>query len=105
MKHWKLAVVGLTLAVSGLVGCKQQLFIHEADYEHYRTLANHLGAPGDLADDPSATLIPNKWNPPLPPTVDSPDRPIRYLSLQEAVAIGLEQGNIGSQNTLAVRTP
>src|SRR5438874_2022517 len=98
MKHWKLAVVGLTLAVSGLMGCKQQLFIHEADYEHYRTLANRLGAPGDLADDPAAALIPSKWNPPPPPTVDSPDRPIRYLSLPEAIAIALEQGNIGSQN-------
>ena len=44
MKHWKLGLVGLTLAVSGLMGCQKQLFIHEADYDHYRSIAMKLGA-------------------------------------------------------------
>ena len=46
------------------------------------------------------SLIPGKYTPPAPPTVDSPDRPIRYLTLAEAIAIALEQGNVGSQNPL-----
>ena len=100
MNRWKLGLIGLTLGVSGLLGCKQQLFISEPDYEHYRSMSLALGGPADLADDPAVSLIPNKVTTPKPPTVSDPDREPRPLTLQEAIQIALQQGNIGSQNPL-----
>src|SRR5205807_1569716 len=55
-----------------------------------------LGAPPDLDTNIGATVQPAvKDMPPVPSTVDSPDRPPRYLSLPEALAIALEQGTTG----------
>src|SRR5262249_55982647 len=97
MKHWKLGLVGLTMAGLCLLGCKQQVFIQEPDYLHYRELGLRIGAGPNLDNDPTPTYLPGVWNLPVPPTVDSPERPIRYLTLQEAIAIALEQGNVGQR--------
>src|SRR5438094_379924 len=95
MNRWKLGLVGLTLTVSGLLGCKQQLFVSEHDYEHYRTMSQALGGPLDLADDPSVSLIPSQRNLPAPPTVNDPDREPRPLTLQEAFQNG-DQANFST---------
>jgi outer membrane protein TolC len=97
MKHWKLALVGMTVAVTCLVGCTRQVFITEADAEHYRELDSRIGAGPDLDRNPGYALNPGPWNPPIPPTVDSPDRPVRYITLQEAFAIALERGSVGTE--------
>src|SRR5262249_12689621 len=97
MKRWKQGLVWLALVASGLVGCKQQLFITEPDYEHYKTLVTSKGLaiPGDLDTDPTVTLHPGSYSWPKPPTVQDPDRPPRYMSLAEALAMAIEQGNVG----------
>jgi outer membrane protein TolC len=96
MKRWTLKLLGLGLAISGLVGCKQQLFKREVDDQHYRNQALKLGSlTPNLEGDPSVTVHPGPWQMPTPPTVDNPDRPVRHLTLQEAIAIALEQGNTG----------
>lgn len=98
MNRWKPRLIGLTLAMLVSVGCKQQLFIDRHDYEDAHSLSLRLNAPPDLEQNPSPALQPGAHAPPAPPTVDKPDRPIRYLSLPEAIALALESGNVGSQN-------
>jgi outer membrane protein TolC len=101
MKRWKLGLVGLSLAAAAAVGCKQRLYITEKDIDHYKELAVPFGAPPNLENDPTAAILPNKYaGIPEPPTVDTPDRKIREISLQECIAIALEQGNTGSQSAL-----
>ena len=99
MKRWKQRLLGVTLTVSGLIGCKQQLFISEPELNYYRSMGMKIGAPADLDTDVSVTTHPGAWSArPTPPTVNDPDRPPRYITLQEAIAIGLERGNTGSQS-------
>lgn len=98
--RWKSGLMALTVVVSGLVGCKQQLFIHEADYNHYRDLYSQMGAPADLEAHPEATICPPPGLNPTPATVNDPERKVRYLTLAEATAIALEQGNVGSISPL-----
>jgi outer membrane protein TolC len=100
MKRWKQGLAWLALAASGLTGCKQQLFIHEKDYEHYRNLGLQAGAPPNLDTDPTVTLHPASYNWPKPATVEDIDRPKWFMSLAEALALGLERGNTGSQSLL-----
>src|SRR5262245_48158297 len=92
-------LVGLILTVGGLVGCKQQMFIDQQDYDTYKGLG--LTVPLDTSADSAAARFDRGAM--APATVLDPDRPIRYLSLQEAIAIALEQGNIG--NTSALFSP
>jgi outer membrane protein TolC len=91
--RWKQVVVGLALIVTGVAGCKQQCFLNECDYSHYR----ELGLPEKLEYDPSATFKPMSTAVMRPATVDDPERPPRFLTLAEAIAIALERGNIGDQ--------
>jgi outer membrane protein TolC len=95
MKRWKLGLVSLTVAFSSLLGCKQMVYLHEVD----RNIALG-GIPENLDVDPTPTYVPGSWASPLPATVDTPERPPRYITLQEAIAIALEQGNIGSRSQL-----
>ncbi|MBX7103237.1 MAG: TolC family protein [Gemmataceae bacterium] len=79
------------------VGCTRTVYLSETDANHY---AKALGTPLNLETNPHATIVPEARNTPAPTTVTDPDRPIRYMSLAEAIAIALEQGNIGSQSAL-----
>jgi outer membrane protein TolC len=85
-------VLGLLLFFVGAVGCKQQCFLTECDYDHYRNLY-----PESLDCSAGACVQPENVNMAAPATVLSPDRPIRYMSLAEAISIALEQGHLGSQ--------
>lgn len=89
-------VVALAVAVSA-AGCGQRIYLPEPDHNHY---TRDLGLPKNLEDNPHATLVPEGRTTGTPTTVDDPDRPIRFMSLAEAIAIALEQGNIGSQSAL-----
>jgi outer membrane protein TolC len=80
-----------------MLGCGRTVYMTETDVKHYTT---QLGLPDGLENRPHATLIPEIRNTPQPTDVDNCDRPLRYMSLAEAIAIALEQGNIGSQSAL-----
>lgn len=98
MNRWKPCLICLVLTVLGSVGCTRQLFIAKTDLEDARSMSLRLNAPIDLENNPQYALEPGFANPPKPPTPVDPDRPIRYLSLPEAITIALESGNVGSQN-------
>jgi outer membrane protein TolC len=89
--RWKTVVVGLALGVAVTAGCNQQCFITEPDLDHYRQIM-----PAGLETNPAASLIPPTSTIPAPGTVLNPERPRRYLSLSEAIALALENGSVGS---------
>src|SRR4051794_38561184 len=88
--RWIALIFGLSLIVAAVPGCKQPLFMTECDYLHYR---NMVGLPPDLDSNPAAANGPGQLSViPKPMTVLDPDLPARYISLQECIAIALEQG-------------
>jgi outer membrane protein TolC len=91
--RWKLGLFGLALAVAGFLGCKQQCYITECDRDHYAA----IGLSEKIVDTPGTSIAPEA-NCPQPSTVYSPERPPRYISLAECIAIALEQGTVGNQN-------
>jgi outer membrane protein TolC len=99
MMRWKHGVVVLALALVVVAGCKQQCFLNECDYWHYRD----IGLTPRLECDPQASLQPATVAAPTPSTVLDPDRKIRYLSLAEALALALEQGHVGDQDPLGTQ--
>src|SRR4051794_27131989 len=92
---WKAVVMGLALVLAATVGCKQQCFLTEPDYDEFHRSV-HL--PPNLANDPSVGISP--LIPPVaePPTVANPDRPPWFLTLNEAIAIALESGTTGLES-------
>src|SRR5262245_13591931 len=102
--RWIAVIAGLALLMAVTAGCKQPLFMTECDYEHYRKLAG--GIPPDLDSNPTAASQPglvavvHK-----PATVLDPDREPRYISLQESIAIALEQGDLNGRSQFLNFTP
>jgi outer membrane protein TolC len=96
MKRWKFKLAGAVVAFGGIVGCKQPLYMTEAD----RSDVIHLGSallPKNLELDPSASMqVPTAEASKAPRNVLNPDAPARNLSLAEAFSIALENGNEGS---------
>src|SRR5438477_5671935 len=87
---WIAALLATTLA-----GCTQQCFIKECDYEHVRNdLAGSLEHMDQATNPCIASPVLTGC---LPATVLDPDRPPRYMSLAEAIALALEHGTVGSQ--------
>lgn len=89
--RWKTVVLGLGLAAAATVGCKQQCYLTECDANAYRNLM-----PANLEFNPDAAIVPSGSNVGAPPTVLSPEREARHLSLSEAIAMALESGTVGS---------
>jgi outer membrane protein TolC len=93
---WRTWLVGLALAIPIAVGCRQQSFLTVEDYHDYHDLPylSSLGCepPPDVLARPGAV--------PPPTTVDDTERTVRYMSLREAIAIALENGTVGIENTL-----
>jgi outer membrane protein TolC len=98
MTRWNAGLVATAVLVAGLAGCRQQCFMTEADYQSTRN--NPYVLPPHLESDPHQAIVPSPGNTPPPMTVRDLNRPVRYLSLAEAIAIALEQGNVGSQSPL-----
>ncbi len=94
--RWKLLVRSLALLLAGVVGCKQTVYVTEEDLTKYK----ELGLPANLANDPQAESKPVVQRSAEPPDIFSPDRPIRYISLAEAIAIALETGTVGNPSTI-----
>ncbi len=95
--RWKKVALGLALSFTSALGCKQQCFLKECDYEQYRSVGG-LQLPPHLEHAPGAGLEPITQLSARPKTVVDPDREVRWITLREAIAIALEQGNIGSQS-------
>jgi outer membrane protein TolC len=91
--RWKAVLLGFALLFAVTVGCKQQCFLTEADVNHY----HHL-MPAGLECDPDGSNRPTTYTTPTPSDVNHLDRPIRHLSLAEAIAISLENGTTGLQS-------
>jgi len=92
---WKARIIGGLIAagwVAGSTGCKQPIFLEPADWQ----AAVRPNIPANLETDPSAPITPPNVVPGMnPATVLDPKRPLRPISMKEAVAIAIEQGNTG----------
>lgn len=94
-KRWKARLVGGLIALTGLglAGCKHQLFLEPADWKE----ARRPNIPDELESQPHNAILPQGVTPSQQPaTVNDSKRTTRPLSLKEALAIALEQGNLGS---------
>jgi outer membrane protein TolC len=93
---WRRLVVIALLSFGAALGCQQQCFLSECDYQHYH---EQLGLPADIESNPASTVTPSSSAfMPAPATVNHPERQIRYMTLAEAIAVALEQGTVGAQN-------
>jgi outer membrane protein TolC len=97
MKRWKTKLATLLL-FGGLAGCKQPLYM-TVDDQKAVTVA---GLPRNLENDPNVTAVPAGNAYAKPADVDHPDRPARYMTLPEAIAVALEQGTRGNQSSAQV---
>jgi outer membrane protein TolC len=96
-KRWIRRILAGLLAVGASGGCKQQLFLDQADYSD----AVRGGLPAALEYRPHDPLLPsvvNRVSETGPADVLSPTRPGRLMPLKECIAIALTQGNVGSTN-------
>jgi outer membrane protein TolC len=90
--RWKAVGCGLVLALAVLAGCKEQCFLTECDWNHYQD----VGLPARVESDPSASVVPCPSNVAAPATTRFPSRPMKPMTLNEAIALALEQGTVGS---------
>jgi outer membrane protein TolC len=86
-------IIGFALILGLGPGCERQVFLQEKDL---RSATNSLSL--HLEHDPSVGASAISMPIDTPPTVDFPDRPPRFLSLQEAIAIALEEGTASSNS-------
>lgn len=89
---WRAKLLGLALACGLAAGCARPVFLAERDLH---AIADHL--PANLEKDVREVIVPALGPAPTPPDVNNPDRPPYYLSLQEAIARGLENGTSNSR--------
>src|SRR5436305_1926014 len=83
----------LSLIAAAIVGCVQSCALHDTADPSYRS----TGLFTPLVDPvPSSPPVSGAAFTPPPSTVLNPDQEIRYLTLAEAIAIALEQGNVGT---------
>jgi outer membrane protein TolC len=98
-KIWIAVVAGIGAAFAGGLACQRPCYLNEADFKNAPV---HL--PANLDCDPKLSVIPQTGLVPPPTTVDQTQRPPRYLSLREAIAIALENGTVGVQSPNAPGT-
>jgi outer membrane protein TolC len=95
--RWKKFVGGLALGLTAVTGCKQPIFMTEGDYQNTLTA---VALPKDLEENPRhGSITPDLAGKitPAPADVLNPDRPVRFLTLSEAIKQALENGTIGLQ--------
>ncbi len=95
-KRWTIAKLSGLLWTCGVVGggagCKQQLFTEPAD--HHAAIDKGLMA--RLETSPHESVLPLiAPTGTAPATVLDTNRPVRYITLKESIAIGMERGNVG----------
>ncbi|MBM4069041.1 MAG: hypothetical protein FJ271_08870 [Planctomycetes bacterium] len=84
--------LALAIALALAPGCTRHVFMTEKVYED---ATNRLSY--DLENNPTAGVMPISAPVAAPPTADFPERPPRFMTLPEAIAIALENGNVSSQ--------
>jgi outer membrane protein TolC len=88
--RWTAAICGgLAVLLAAVGGCKQRCFVSEDDYYSLQQ-----GVPLDLPTNPQITAKPVTPFVGAPQTVYDLDRKVRFLSLAEAIALSLENGNV-----------
>ncbi len=95
-KRWVKQIFAGLLVIGSAGGCKQRVFMEPADYKD--AVMNAL--PRGLESEPHSTITPSQVDPVTPGgpgDVLNTSRPSRMVTLQECIAIALEQGNTGSQ--------
>jgi outer membrane protein TolC len=92
--RWKLSVGALALLLAAVGGCKQRCFVTSDDF---RDVENRVPMDLPVLDVMAKPTIPLSSP---PGSLYDLDRKIRYFSLAEAVAIALEQGNVGQPSLL-----
>jgi len=93
--RWKARIAGGLIALTGLglAGCRHQLFLEPADWKE----AVRPNIPPTLESQPYDPIVPPGIQPGVKPaTILDPRRSTRSLSLKEALAIAIEQGNTGA---------
>ncbi|HEX3147158.1 MAG TPA: TolC family protein [Gemmataceae bacterium] len=101
MTRWRkwMGTAALVAGAAGLSGCTRPLYMTpETQY-----LASTVALPGNLENDPNATAIPSTADHKAPPTIHDSNREPRYMSLQEALAIALEQGTRGNDSAFLLQ--
>src|SRR5258708_11341971 len=98
--RWKTVFVGLAATLAVTAGCKQQCFMTESDFNTPVTAGIK-----NLERDPTLGSQPLIGPVARPVNVLEPDRPIRYLSLAEAISIALEQGSVGTGQPIPSGSP
>jgi outer membrane protein TolC len=92
MIHWRTKLLGLALACGLAAGCSHPVFLAEKDLQ---AAADSL--PPRLESNTSEFLKPQLEQTATPADVNHADRPPRYLSLEEAFALALENGYTNSR--------
>jgi len=93
--RWKFLGVTVALLLALVSGCTQRIFMTEQDYQH--TVTSTLEGQ-ELHPDLSNTPMINPSGAPM--TLRNLDRKVRFISLAECIAIGLEQGRVGQPSLL-----
>ena len=89
--RWKTLVVGLMCILTLVSGCGRQYFMPKEAFENCQS----MGLPAYLDKKP-VSIDPEKIDHTrAPATLLDPNRETRFLTLQEAIAMALENGNIG----------
>lgn len=89
--RWVSKALFLTLLLLWGTGCTRTLFLSKEDLDNVVT----GNIPADLESDTTMTVRPGiTGTVATPPTVDHAERPPRHLTLQEAIALALENGTV-----------
>jgi outer membrane protein TolC len=100
-KRWTIRLIGgwFLAGALGMVsasGCKQQLFTEPADHDS----ALNGGLMAKLTTAPHDAIMPTPVQSKAAPiTVLDTNRPVQSMTLKQAIAIGMESGNVGGAST------
>ena len=83
----------LAVVAAGPTGCTKQLYM-TPETQH---IATSIGLPPDLATNPNIVATPDVSDHKAPATVLESTREPRHMTLQEAFALALERGTVGTQ--------
>jgi outer membrane protein TolC len=91
--RWINRIWTMALLTAAAAGCAQQCFIEKGVWQHTR---DQLAGQLESLPEAGQCITPTVMNAGTPTTVLDPNRPIRYMSLAEAISLALEKGTRGS---------
>jgi outer membrane protein TolC len=100
-KRWNAGLLGLAVVFATLSGCARQVFVNLGDLDEFN---KRIGLP-DYVTERNSELGTTPYTESVkePGTVTDPERQPRYMSLQEAIALSLE--NNSTTGIQSVRQP